>query len=93
MQDHREQAKALMSERSTLELEADAIFSELNQTGTPPVGVKGALVDSEGFPRGDIDIYRVRELRNRLSVINTNHKEVMNKIESLLPLLLPSNAD
>ena len=28
--------------------------------------MSGALVDSEGFPRGDVDIYAVRKARNRI---------------------------
>ena len=30
------------------------------------VGMSGALVDSDGFPRGDVDIYAVRKARNRI---------------------------
>ena len=28
-------------------------------------GVSGPLVDDEGFPRGDIDLYAVRQARNK----------------------------
>lgn len=30
-------------------------------------GVKEKLVDEEGFPRSDIDIFEVRKMRNRLA--------------------------
>ena len=30
------------------------------------VGMKGALIDTEGFPRADIDLYAVRMARNRI---------------------------
>ena len=30
------------------------------------VGMSGSLVDSEGFPRSDIDIYAIRTARNRI---------------------------
>ena len=30
-------------------------------------GLKGNLVDREGFPRADVDIHNVRILRNRLA--------------------------
>jgi 26S proteasome non-ATPase regulatory subunit 9 len=67
-----------------LETEADAIGSELLSpgiNGEPPAGIKEPLIDKEGYPRGDIDIYRVRTLRGRLAVINTDHKELMKDIQ------------
>jgi 26S proteasome non-ATPase regulatory subunit 9 len=78
---YREELKVLIAQRDLLELEAEAISSELLSTGPngePPAGIKGNLVDSEGFPRGDIDIYSVRNKRNRLNVINTG------KVDSLI---------
>jgi len=74
----------LLAQRDLLETEADAIGSELRSPGAngePPAGIKEPLVDKEGFPRGDIDIYRVRTLRGRLAVINTDHKELMKDIQ------------
>lgn len=86
----RDELKKLQDERMVLEMEADAIYSELTTpgaNGAPPAGVKEPLVDAEGFPRGDIDVYRVRDLRSRLSVINTDHKELMKKMEQGLHAL------
>ena len=37
--------------------------SSMQQGG---VGMKGALIDAEGFPRADIDLYAVRTARNRI---------------------------
>jgi len=74
----------LLAQRDLLETEAEAIGSELRSPGVngePPAGIKDPLVDKEGFPRGDIDIYRVRALRGRLAVINTDHKELMKDIQ------------
>jgi 26S proteasome regulatory subunit N4 len=34
-----------------------------NMNGNP--GVKGSMIDEEGFPRADVDIFEVRKLRNR----------------------------
>ena len=34
-----------------------------NMNGNP--GVKGSIIDEEGFPRADVDIFEVRKLRNR----------------------------
>ncbi|CAN0473219.1 unnamed protein product, partial [Ectocarpus sp. 8 AP-2014] len=49
----------LQAQRDALELEADAIASELKSPGAngeAPVGVKGALVDSDGFPLAGFDL-------------------------------------
>mmetsp|Transcript_24367 Transcript_24367/g.35756 ORF Transcript_24367/g.35756 Transcript_24367/m.35756 type:complete len:218 (+) Transcript_24367:44-697(+) len=73
----------LFSQREALEIEADAIASQLNSVGpngAPPPGVKGSLCDSEGFPRADIDLYEVRRKRNRLAVINTDYNLLMKEI-------------
>lgn len=75
----------LQAQRDALEIEAEAIVNELNSPGPkgePAVGVKGALVDKEGFPRSDVDVYRARTLRHRLAVINTDHKEISLSIEA-----------
>jgi 26S proteasome non-ATPase regulatory subunit 9 len=45
------------------------------------------LVDVEGFPRGDIDLFNVRNKRQRLAVINTDHKALMLEIEATLQAL------
>ena len=44
-------------------------------------GVSGPLVDDEGFPRGDIDLYAVRQARNKYVCAQTDHIEIMRKIE------------
>eukprot|EP00520_Triparma_pacifica_P004280 CAMPEP_0118660616 /NCGR_PEP_ID=MMETSP0785-20121206/15792_1 /TAXON_ID=91992 /ORGANISM="Bolidomonas pacifica, Strain CCMP 1866" /LENGTH=264 /DNA_ID=CAMNT_0006553903 /DNA_START=127 /DNA_END=917 /DNA_ORIENTATION=+ len=75
--------RSLDEQRKRFEEEALAITSELN-SGDNPAGVSKSLVDGEGFPRGDIDIFRVRSLRNRLSVLQTDHKRVMKEIEAAL---------
>ena len=50
---------------------------------TPPMpGVKGPLVDSEGFPRGDIDLIEVRKMRHRLACLQTDHCNLMKQIEN-----------
>jgi 26S proteasome non-ATPase regulatory subunit 9 len=83
----RKSIATLIAQRQLLEIEAEAITSELNSpgpAGEPPAGLKDSLVDSEGFPRGDIDIYHVRGRRNRLACIQTDYKELMQQIETLL---------
>lgn len=77
----------LEAQRTALELEAEAIFSELSSpgpNGEPRAGLKDPLIDEEGFPRGDIDIYNVRNKRRRHSEINTDYKEIMKRIEQAM---------
>jgi 26S proteasome regulatory subunit N4 len=91
-----EELKKLQSQREALEIEADAIHAELTQpgpAGQKPAGIKDPLVDDEGYPRNDIDIYRVRDQRKRLAVINTDYKEIMKKIEEGLVNLHSTSSD
>ena len=86
----RERLNRLLAQRDSLEVEADAISSELNSPGVnnePPAGIKSSLIDKEGFPRGDIDLFNVRAKRQRLAVINTDHKALMADIEKTLHLI------
>jgi 26S proteasome non-ATPase regulatory subunit 9 len=74
----------LIAQREALEVEADAIGSELKSPGLlgqPPAGIHDSLIDSEGFPRGDIDIYNVKSKRKRLAEINVDYKILMKQIE------------
>mmetsp|Transcript_27111 Transcript_27111/g.108585 ORF Transcript_27111/g.108585 Transcript_27111/m.108585 type:complete len:224 (-) Transcript_27111:2349-3020(-) len=93
--DPRAELARAMAERETLEAEAEAIESELSvrpASGGPPPGVKTPLVDREGYPRADVDVFRVRTLRHRLACIQTDHKAAMRRIEALLPLALPASS-
>ena len=47
----------------------------------PPIGIDTPLVDSEGYPRGDIDVFRARTLRKRFIEIQNDHKSLTRKIE------------
>jgi len=74
--------KELMAKKEKLESEIGELSEYLNGPGMP--GLKGGLVDSEGFPRADLDIISIRSARNRLAHLNTDHMEVMRIIESRL---------
>lgn len=89
-QEARTQLSSLDVKRKSLEFEAEGIISELNakpEGGGEPMGVDTPLVDSEGYPRGDIDLFRARDLRARLAVIRTDHKAIMKEVEEKLALL------
>lgn len=77
-------------QRKSLEMEAEAIISELTsepEGGGRPMGVDTPLVDQDGYPRGDVDVYRARDLRHRLAVIKTDHKGLTTQVETSLTQL------
>jgi len=78
------QLKKLDVQKQALESEAQAIVQELTspgENGEPPMGIDSPLVDSEGYPRGDIDLYRARSLRKRFHEIQTDHKALSKQIQ------------
>ena len=81
--------KALDVQRQSLEQESAAIVAELTAVNpenpsAPPMGVDTPLTDPEGYPRGDVDVYRARTLRNRLAEVRTDHRALMRRIEAQL---------
>jgi len=66
-----------------MEAEIMAIVETLEGMPGKP-GVKGKLVDAEGFPRADVDIHAVRIHRNRLAHLQTDHQAAMKEIEQAL---------
>ncbi|PIN00950.1 26S proteasome regulatory complex, subunit PSMD9 [Handroanthus impetiginosus] len=75
----------LMDKRSGMEVEMNVIIQRLCQPGGP--GLSGNLVDSEGFPRTDIDISNVRADRRRLAELRNDHKDITEKINQNIQLL------
>ena len=51
------------------------------------------LVDSEGYPRQDIDVYQVRHARHQIICLQNDHKEIMKKIEEGLHFLHGQSLD
>ena len=66
--------------RTAMEQEMAAIVEFLNGPGMP--GLHQSLVDEEGFPLANIDLYKVREARNRHAVLNTDLSEIMKLLEN-----------
>lgn len=64
----REEARAKLREmseqRKSIEEEMEALTETLNSTGA---GVRGKLVDAEGFPRADIDVHQTLIHRSRMA--------------------------
>mmetsp|Transcript_64598 Transcript_64598/g.185819 ORF Transcript_64598/g.185819 Transcript_64598/m.185819 type:complete len:224 (-) Transcript_64598:88-759(-) len=80
-----EEFQKLAKEKDALEAEIKGLHEYLTEEGMP--GVSGSLIDEEGFPRGDLDLYAIRKARNRLACAQTDHMEVMKKIEKALVLI------
>mmetsp|Transcript_103127 Transcript_103127/g.199807 ORF Transcript_103127/g.199807 Transcript_103127/m.199807 type:complete len:224 (-) Transcript_103127:4-675(-) len=72
----------LEKERDRLEAQIKGLGEYLTADGMP--GISGPLVDENGFPRADLDIYAIRTARNKLACAQTDHMEVMKKIEQVL---------
>ena len=74
-----EALRGLMAQRDALEREMGEIAELLDASNMG--GVSGPLVDTEGYPRADIDVHATRTMRHRLACLNTDHKELMGQIE------------
>lgn len=76
---------ALMDKRAAMETEMNSFVERLCNPGGP--GLSGNLVDSEGFPREDIDIPAVRAQRRRLAELRNEHSEITDKINVNIQIL------
>ncbi|KAJ8710853.1 hypothetical protein PYW08_009368 [Mythimna loreyi] len=65
--------------------EKDRIENEIREQNaileTNNVGMNDPLVDAEGYPRNDIDVYKVRHARHRIICLQNDHKSLMKSIE------------
>ncbi|CAM8928345.1 unnamed protein product [Rhodiola kirilowii] len=75
----------LMDKRSAIETEMDVIIERLCQPGGP--GLSGNLIDSEGFPRSDIDIPVVLADRHHLAELRSDYSELTKKIDQNIQIL------
>lgn len=77
-------AKALdlMSELERIEEEIARITDILESPGHG--GIKGPLVDSQGFPRNDIDVYATRQYRSELVKLKTDWQLARKQMEETL---------
>lgn len=69
-------------ERTAIEEEISGALAVLG-----PVGMEKALVDSDGFPRSDIDLYSVRTARQRVVMLRNDLKAKMHELDAALTLL------
>jgi 26S proteasome non-ATPase regulatory subunit 9 len=76
----REEVLRLMKKKENVEEEIKQLHQVLESQ--QDVGMNGALVDREGYPRNDIDVYQVRHARNRIICLQNDHKSLMKEIEA-----------
>ncbi|KAG9063080.1 hypothetical protein KI688_004680 [Linnemannia hyalina] len=74
-------AQALMKQKDDLEAE---IKSQQDDLQSQKVGMHDKLVDSNGFPRSDVDIVVVRTARSNIIRLKNDLKALMRQIEEAL---------
>ncbi|XP_040842988.1 26S proteasome non-ATPase regulatory subunit 9 isoform X1 [Ochotona curzoniae] len=72
----------LMRRKEELEAQIKAYYDVLE--GQKGVGMDEPLVDCEGYPRADVDLYQVRTARHNIICLQNDHKAVMKQVEEAL---------
>lgn len=82
--DVRNEMLALMRRKDEIEREIGSLYDILKSENN--IGMKEPVVDSEGYPRSDVDVYLVRHTRHRIICLQNDHKALMKEIEAGLHL-------
>ncbi|GMT04840.1 hypothetical protein PENTCL1PPCAC_27014, partial [Pristionchus entomophagus] len=75
------EAKKLMVERDQLDREIAAQEAVLQANN---VDMKSELIDAEGFPRADVDVYSVRHARSTIIRLRNDREELTNRIGEMI---------
>ncbi|XP_072755761.1 26S proteasome non-ATPase regulatory subunit 9 isoform X2 [Anoplolepis gracilipes] len=78
LQEAKDAVLELMKDKEKIESNLRTLKEILNSNH---VGMDEPLVDSEGYPRQDIDVYQVRHTRHKIICLTNDHKALMKKIE------------
>ena len=70
----------LDKQRLEIEKEINELTDFLTQPGMP--GIEGNLIDKDGFPIAGVDLYAVRQARQKLIMKQNDLKNLMNIIET-----------
>ncbi|XP_019722609.1 26S proteasome non-ATPase regulatory subunit 9 [Hippocampus comes] len=73
--------KNLIKKKDDIEEQIKAYYDVLEDQG---VGLDGPLVDAEGYPRADVNLYQIRTARHNISCLQNDHKAIMAEIEDAL---------
>lgn len=76
---HREQVLKLIEEKDKIEKKINDLGQVL--IANNHVGMNEPLVDGDGFPRNDIDVYQVRTARSQIICLQNDLKTLMKEIE------------
>jgi len=79
-----ENARALMEQKDRIQEEMNVHFSLLKSQSCT---MNTPLVDEQGFPRGDIDVYAVRQARVRIIELRNDLDDLTDKIKRALEIL------
>ena len=74
-------ARGLMARKDVIELELETQLSILKAEN---VTMQTPLLDSEGFPRADIDIWAIRTARVRIIELRNDLRDIMDAIGKAL---------
>ncbi|KAI8092732.1 26S proteasome non-ATPase regulatory subunit 9-like protein [Halteromyces radiatus] len=78
---YRQEAQELMQKQDQLLIRLRGLEEELQTQG---IGMDEPLIDSQGYPRSDIDVAAARHTRNQVYHLRNDHKKVMAEIETVL---------
>ncbi|SBS82979.1 26S proteasome non-ATPase regulatory subunit 9, putative [Plasmodium ovale] len=76
--------RELVKRREDIENEINENLNFLKKPENKNIGMDGKLVDAEGFPRNDIDIYSIRVARNKIICLKNDYLDVNKEIEEYL---------
>ncbi|GAW80645.1 26S proteasome regulatory subunit p27 [Plasmodium gonderi] len=79
-----EEFNQLVKKREEIECEIKANMDFLESPENKNVGMYEKLIDREGFPRNDIDIYAIRVARNKIICLKNDYLDINKRIEEYL---------
>lgn len=85
----RDSMMALMQEKEKVEQTLKELWDVLKSNN---VGLSESLIDSEGYPRSDIDVYQVRHARHQIKCLQNDHTALLRRIEEGLAVVLSPSA-
>ncbi|KAK8732953.1 hypothetical protein OTU49_006676 [Cherax quadricarinatus] len=87
----RESVMALIEEKEKIEQTLKELWDVLKSNN---MGMTEPVIDSEGYPRSDIDVYQVRHARHQIKCLQNDHTALLQRIEEGLAVVLsPSSAE
>ncbi len=86
----REEVLELMDQKKKVEDELAELYGVLSSQG---VTMEEPLVDGQGYPRNDVDVYQVRHARSRINRLRNDLGSLMDRIENGIHSLHAQNRE